>query len=204
MSLKGNYYTQYVLGYRFECMPLRRIVGLRFMFDFFLNLIDMNPEDAGKTAYWRLFRYIQGGNAEQMKINMTVPVTMKMQPLQSGSGSQFVEKNYTMSFFIPFKHQEDAPAPSADNVMLTNVQPFCAYVKEYGGFSNMRKVAMYYKELAASLKKHNLEDDFYTNMFYTAGYDSPYKLFKRHNEIWLVSKSRNPVNELLESRILSQ
>ncbi|XP_068728603.1 uncharacterized protein [Montipora capricornis] len=168
------------------------------------SVTNMYPKAAGRTAFWRLFRYIQGSNAEQMKIDMTVPVTMKMQPLQSGSGSQFVEKNYTMSFFIPFKHQEDAPAPSADNVMLTDVEPFCAYVKEYGGFSDMTKVARHYKELVASLKKHNLEDDFYTNMFYTAGYDSPSRLFKRHNEIWLVSKSRNPVNELLESRILSQ
>lgn len=162
------------------------------------SVANMNSKLAGKTAFWRLFRYIEGSNAKQMKIKMTVPVTMMMQPLQSGSGS-FVKEDFTMSFFIPFKHQKDAPAPTADDVELNTVKPFCAYVREYGGFSNMEKVETHYKELLNALKLQGI-DDFYTNMFYTAGYDAPYKLFNRRNEIWLISKSQNPV----KGRILIQ
>ena len=78
-----------------------------------------------------------------------------MQPLQPGSGS-FVKEDFTMSFFIPFKHQKDAPAPSADDVELTTVKPFCAYVREYGGFSNIEKVETHYKELVHGLNYRGL------------------------------------------------
>ncbi|KAJ7365223.1 Heme-binding protein 2, partial [Desmophyllum pertusum] len=81
------------------------------------------------------FRYIQGNNEEEMKIKMTVPVTMEIQPNSAESEESFCRKNFTMSFFIPFKHQKNAPSPSADNVHLTVVKPFCAYVKVYGGYS---------------------------------------------------------------------
>ena len=163
-----------------------------------LPLLDKDSKAAGETAFWRLFRYIEGSNAKQMKIKMTVPVIMMMQPLQPGSGS-FVKEDFTMSFFIPFKHQKDAPAPSAGDVELTTVKPFCAYVREYGGFSDIGKVETHYNELVNALKLQGI-DDFYTNMFYTAGYDAPFKLSNRHNEIWLISKSQNTVN----SRILTE
>ena len=163
----------------------------------------MNSRAAGTTAFWRLFRYIQGNNERKMKIKMTVPVTMQMQPSETESDS-FCKENYTMSFFIPFKHQKDAPAPSEDDVHLTDTEPFCAYVMVYGGWSNRDKVKKNYKALVAALKRDGLDDDFRTDVFYTAGYDDPMKVKNRHNEIWLISKQHNPVSALLQSRIFIQ
>ena len=125
-----------------------------------------------------------------MKIKMTVPVTNHMQ-LDPKSDS-FCKKNFTMSFFIPFKHQKDAPAPTADDVFLTVVKPFCAYVKVYGGYSNIRKVKQNYNALVKALNRDGLGDDFPTDTLCTAGYDEPMKIFNRHNEIWLVSKKHSP------------
>lgn len=126
-----------------------------------------------------------------MKINMTVPVTNSMQ-LEDPESNTFYKMNFTMSFFIPYKHQEDAPAPSEEDVHLSVVQPFCAYVKVYGGFSNIRKVKENYDALVRSLKRDELDGDISTDTFYTAGYNSPRELFNRRNEIWIVSKTHSP------------
>merc|ERR1712228_1151906 len=45
--------------------------------------------------FWKLFRYIQGENKDQQKIEMTVPVTTKMQLSEDG----MMTKN--MCFYIP-------------------------------------------------------------------------------------------------------
>lgn len=129
---------------------------------------------------------------------MTVPVAMQIQP--DTKSESFCKNNFTMSFFIPFKHQKDAPAPSEDNVHLTVFQPFCAYVKVYGGFSNMKKVEQHYNELVEALKRDGLgDDDFRTDAIYSAGYDSPWKILNRHNEIWLISKKQIPIKGEVET-----
>ena len=143
----------------------------------------------------RLFRYISGSNKEAMKIKMTVPVTMQMQP--DDTSDSFCKENYTMSFFIPFKHQIDAPAPTEENVRLEEVEPFCAYVKVYGGWSSKWKVERNYKALVAALERDGFGDDFRTDVIYSAGYNDPMKMFNRHNEVWLVSKNQSPVRNRL-------
>lgn len=148
-------------------------------------------KEASTAAFWKLFSYIQGSNEEEMKITMTVPVTNSMQLADPGSNT-FCKRNFTMSFFIPFKHQEDAPAPTDDDVHLSVVQPFCAYVKVYGGYSNIRMVKNNYEALVKSLKRDHLDGDFSTDTFYTAGYNSPMEFSNRHNEIWIVSKTHSP------------
>ena len=122
---------------------------------------------------------------------MTVPVTMQIQPNGAESKS-FCKNNFTMNFFIPFKHQKNAPSPSASNVHLTVVKPFCAYLKVYGGYDNIRKVEANYNALVKSLKRDGIADDFRTDAIYSASYDSPIKFYNRHNEIWLVSKKHSP------------
>ncbi|XP_078385067.1 uncharacterized protein LOC144667511 [Oculina patagonica] len=158
-------------------------------------------KQAGRTSFWRLFKYIQGANEEKMKIKMTVPVTNQIQP--DTKSESFCKNNFTMSFFIPFKHQKNAPAPSDDNVHLTVVKPFCAYVRVYGGYSNMEKVEQHYNALVKSLKRDGLADDFQTDMMYSVGYDEPRKVFNRHNEIWLVSKKQSPAPDLLRTKSVS-
>ena len=165
---------------------------------FFISLLGEDSKRAGKIAFMRLFEYISGNNTKKMKIDMTVPVAMQIQP--DAESDSFCKNNYTMSFFVPFKHQKDAPEPSEDTVDLTVFQPFCAYVRVYGGYSNMRKVKYYYNKLVESLKRDGLgEEDFRTDAIYSAGYDSPWKFFFRHNEIWIISKKQNPIQEKVET-----
>jgi len=41
--------------------------------------------------------------------------------------------------------------------------------------------------LGAALEKDGLL--FYKEMYWTAGYDAPFKVFNRHNEVWFVPKN---------------
>ena len=61
----------------------------------------------------------------------------------------------------------------------------------------MEKVKQHYNDLKEELKRDGLGDDFHTDVFYTAGYDSPFKRRGRHNEIWLISKKQSPVSAFL-------
>ena len=96
-----------------------------------------------------------------------------------------------MSFFIPFKHQQDAPIPNNDKVNLEIVKPFCAYVKVYGGFSTLSKVRENYQSLLGELREDGRGDDI-SDSIYSAGYDDRFKLFNRHNEVWIISKNNKP------------
>ena len=120
-----------------------------------------------------------------MKMKMTVPVAMKM---NTGPRSMSYQ---TMSFFIPFKHQQDAPMPNNDKVNLEIVKPFCAYVKVYGGYSSLSKVRENYQSLVGELREDGRGDDISDSIF-SAGYEDPRVLFNRHNEVWIVSKNNKP------------
>lgn len=42
--------------------------------------------------------------------------------------------------------------------------------------------------LALGKKLKEMKKTFRDDFFYTAGYDAPFKLFNRHNEVWFVAE----------------
>jgi hypothetical protein len=54
--------------------------------------------------------------------------------------------------------------------------------RQFDGFANDEKWVACASELAESLGAEKYVQDYY----YTAGYDSPYKLFNRRNEVWFI------------------
>ena len=135
-------------------------------------------------GFLRLFDYIQGANVKKMKIPMTAPVAVQIQP---GQGP-FCKNNFTINFFVPFEDQANPAAPTDENVYISSFPAFTAYVKVYGGFSNFTDVQKYSEELSEELVKDGLGHTFREDLFFTAGYDSPFKLLNRHNEIWFIRK----------------
>uniref|UniRef100_A0A8C5QFX2 Heme-binding protein 1 n=2 Tax=Leptobrachium leishanense TaxID=445787 RepID=A0A8C5QFX2_9ANUR len=134
------------------------------------------------SGFMRLFNYIQGNNEKKVKIDMTVPVTTFIQP---GEGPA-CESSLTMSFFIPNEHQEEPPKPSDVNVFIEERPQMTVYVRTFGGFTNAAKSQEQLLLLSESLKKDGKSLD--ENVYYTAGYDSPFKLMNRRNEVWFIAK----------------
>ncbi|KPP67651.1 SOUL1 protein-like [Scleropages formosus] len=142
----------------------------------------MQYDPALNTGFMRLFRYIQGNNENKEKVEMTAPVTCLVDP---GAGPA-CESTFTVSFYIPEKHQADPPKPTDPEVFIENRKEFTAFVRTYGGFSNEQKSREELLKLTESLKRDGVE--FLEKPYYTAGYDSPFKLINRRNEVWIIGK----------------
>ncbi|XP_040016358.1 heme-binding protein 2 [Gasterosteus aculeatus] len=144
----------------------------------------MQWDESMKTGFRRLFKYIQGTNQNNVKVEMTAPVTCRVAP---GAGPA-CESQFTVSFYIPEEHQENPPEPSDPEVFVEHRKEFTAYVRTYGGFStdNMKREELL--KLMESLQRDGLQ--YVDQPFYTAGYDSPFKLTNRRNEVWLLKKEQ--------------
>merc|ERR1711976_212811 len=70
--------------------------------------------DVTSILFRRLFRYIDGSNAQDLKIAMTSPVLTKVTP---GSRPN-CESMFRRSFYIPYIHQADPPLPTEEGVFL--------------------------------------------------------------------------------------
>ncbi|XP_036406344.1 heme-binding protein 2 [Megalops cyprinoides] len=137
-------------------------------------------DPALSAGFLRLFRYIQGSNEEKEKVEMTAPVTCLVDP---GAGPA-CESTFTVSFFIPEQHQAAPPKPTDPDVFIENRKEFTAFVRTYGGFSNEQKSREELLKLTESLQRDGLQ--FEEKRYYFAGYDSPFKLTNRRNEVWLI------------------
>ncbi|XP_075059234.1 heme-binding protein 2 isoform X2 [Mixophyes fleayi] len=139
-------------------------------------------DSAVSTGFMRLFNYIQGNNAKNVKVEMTAPVTTYIEP---GAGPS-CESTMTISFYIPPEHQDDPPQPSESSVFVTERPQTTVYVRSFGGYANSEKNQEQISQLSERLKQDGKL--FNEDVYYTAGYDSPFKPLNRHNEVWLIVK----------------
>nr|XP_022301186.1 heme-binding protein 2-like isoform X1 [Crassostrea virginica] len=142
----------------------------------------MEHEKARSVGFQRLFQYISGENKAETKVEMTAPVSTKIEP---GAGPN-CESTFTVSFYIPPEHQENPPQPKNPNVFIEDRPGFEAYVRSFGGFANEESWVNEAQKLSEDLKEKTSEirQDFW----FSAGYNSPFQLFGRTNEIWFVKK----------------
>ena len=66
---------------------------------------------------------------------------------------------------------------------------FSVYVRSYGGFNNGKVASYEADKLSAALSDAGVS--FYGSYFLTAGYDSPFRMHKRHNEVWFAAKKED-------------
>ncbi|TSK58157.1 Heme-binding protein 2 [Bagarius yarrelli] len=143
---------------------------------------NMEQEEALSTGFRRLFKYIQGNNEKQMKVDMTSPVTCLINPGEEPSS----ESACTVSFYLPEEHQAEPPKPSIPEIFFENRKEFTVFVRTFGGFANSQNTREEVQKLAESLKRDGIK--FKEAPFYRVGYDSPFKLVNRRNEVWLMQE----------------
>uniref|UniRef100_A0A452VH73 Heme-binding protein 2 n=1 Tax=Ursus maritimus TaxID=29073 RepID=A0A452VH73_URSMA len=143
----------------------------------------MDWDSAIQTGFTKLNGYIQGKNEKEMKIKMTAPVTSLVEP---GAGP-FSESIITISLYIPSEQQSDPPRPSESDVFIEDRAEMTVFVRAFDGFSSAQKNQEQLLTLASTLREEGKV--FNEKVYYTAGYNSPFKLLDRNNEVWLIQKN---------------
>jgi hypothetical protein len=124
----------------------------------------------GSSGFSKLAGYIFGGNQANQQIAMTSPVHMAVH-----------DSNSTMSFVMPAGYQtQDLPQPNDPGVKIETTPDEYAAVISYGGFSSDSDIQTYSAKLAKLLEAQGIEHD---GNFRYLGYNPPYQLFGRKNEI---------------------
>lgn len=113
--------------------------------------------------------YIFGGNETNEKISMTSPVTMEL-----GDSSK-------MMFMVPKSHSlNDLPKPNNSSIVFENQGEKVFAAIEFNGWANDKKIAKYQSILKEQLEKEGI---FHTNKFAFLGYNAPFEIINRRNEV---------------------
>jgi hypothetical protein len=131
----------------------------------------------------KLFNFIGGANSLSQKIPMTSPVISAVTP---GAGPN-CDNTFTVSFFLPYNMQgkplDSLPQPTDSSLSLTNITAQTVAVRSFGGYAKDTDVTNNIAALGAALNNASIAFD--SSSYFTAGYDSPFRVFHRHNEVWL-------------------
>jgi len=157
-----------------------------------------NDELDGKyfsTMFKRLFAYIQGANSEKKKIPMTTPVMVGMKynitDHKTKSGMRFWLSRRGMC------RRCGPPKPTDPKVTIRKTPTFCAYVRTFGGWVMSRSYS-YYKQLwylSQDLKRDGKDDYYWKGFSVFAGYNSPWELFHRRNEVMRIVRCKKCSND---------
>ena len=126
-------------------------------------------KDASSKGFSILAGYIFGGNEKNEKIAMTSPVAMSL------------EDSMTMMFMVPKKFKKGTlPQPNQSQIKFREEPAKTIAAITFGGWANDKKIEMYKQKLKSALDAEGIT---YTNRFYFLGYNPPYEVFNRKNEI---------------------
>ena len=113
--------------------------------------------------------YIFGNNERNEKIAMTSPVSMAL------------EDSVTMMFMVPKKFSKDMlPKPNQSGIEFKEEPAKTVAAISFSGWANDTKIEEYKKLLKAALDAEGIR---YTNQFYFFGYNAPFEVFNRKNEV---------------------
>lgn len=134
-----------------------------------VKLKNASYKENSSSGFRVLAGYIFGGNKTNEKIAMTSPVAMEI-----GSTPK-------MSFRVPNGYSiEKLPSPNDSNIVFeTQNEKIMAAIK-FGGWANDEKIEQYIVILKEELAKENIS---HTNKFVFLGYNPPFELIDRRNEV---------------------
>lgn len=161
-----------------ELQPYQRIqqekeFGIRYYPEATMATISSQAtsyKELGNTGFRKLAGYIFGGNDQKQQISMTAPVHMEMTDSVS-----------SMSFVMPSKYNKEMlPKPNNAEVSIKTMPAEHVAVVRFGGFASDRKIRRNTEKLRQALEAHSIQ---YVGNFRYLGYNPPFQLFGRKNEI---------------------
>ncbi len=136
-------------------------------------------KELGGSGFKKLAGYIFGGNDSNTKLAMTSPVHMDINSEKS-----------TMSFVLPAVYKvTDLPVPNDQSVVINMSKPEYVAVIKFSGFATDEIIKSQKQKLERALKLYSIE---YYGNFRFLGYNAPYQIFDRKNEI-IVSVHRSEI-----------
>jgi len=138
---------------------------------------------ARNVNFFRLLRYIRGGNSKHMKINMVLPI-LTVIPLR---GSKPVDE-FGVAYFLP-RSLDEPPTPTIadDAVMLLDIAPLTAYVVKFDGYLNKTRVIGLQQKLHDDLIKDGVPFD--RTVVLAGEYTKFPVAHERHNELIYMGKN---------------
>jgi hypothetical protein len=134
-----------------------------------VKLDNSDYDNASSEGFSILAGYIFGANETGEKISMTSPVTMSL------------EDSMTMMFMVPNDlKKENLPAPNKSKIKIKKEPAKTVAAIEFGGWANDEKIEFYKKKLITELVTEGIP---HSDKFYFYGYNAPYEIFNRKNEV---------------------
>lgn len=130
----------------------------------------------GYSGFGKLAKFIFGGNSEKKQIAMTSPVHMDI--------GESISK---MSFVMPahFK-KEDLPTPTNSDIQIQLSEPEMVASLQFDGFASTARINKYKVKLEKMLQEKGIS---YYGNFRFLGYNPPYQLVGRRNEVIITVNS---------------
>ncbi len=126
-------------------------------------------KNSASKGFSVLAGYIFGNNERNEKISMTTPVSMSL------------EDSMTMMFMVPKKFKKDMlPKPNQTGIEFKQEPAKTLAAIRFSGWADDTKIEKYKQNLKAALDAEGIK---YTNQFYLFGYNAPYEVFNRKNEV---------------------
>jgi SOUL heme-binding protein len=127
-------------------------------------------KELGNSGFKKLANYIFGGNQEKKQIAMTSPVHMDITDSLS-----------SMSFVMPANYtKENLPLPNDPSVKIDRTFDEYVAVIKFAGFASEKDIKFYNEKLKNALIEKGIS---YYGHFRFLGYNPPYQLVGRKNEI---------------------
>ncbi|MDG1194732.1 MAG: heme-binding protein [Polaribacter sp.] len=166
----------YDVAKKYDAFEIRNYEASLFTY---VKLSGNKYRDESSKGFSILAGYIFGGNDKNEKIAMTSPVAMSL------------EDSMTMMFMVPKKFKKETlPKPDQSEIKFQEEPKKTVAAIAFSGWANDEKIEKYKQKLKSALEAKEIP---YTNRFFFLGYNPPYEIFNRKNEI-IVELKREAIN----------
>lgn len=156
----------YVVNKKYDQFEIRSYKATLFTS---VKLSTKKYKEASSKGFSILAGYIFGNNNRNEKIAMTSPVSMSL------------KDSTTMMFMVPKKYKKETlPQPNLSNIKFKEEPAKTVAAINFNGWANDKKIKKYKQKLKEALDREGI---LYKNRFHFLGYNAPYEVFNRKNEI---------------------
>ena len=156
----------YVVNKKYDTFEIRSYEATLFTS---VKLSTKGFKNSSSKGFSILAGYIFGNNERNEKIAMTSPVSMTL------------DDSVTMMFMVPKDlKKEMLPKPDQSLIEFKEEPAKTVAAINFKGWANDKKIEKFKQELKSALDAEGIT---YSNRFYFLGYNAPYEVFNRKNEI---------------------